>query len=305
MARIDRHPGVKDYILELSLSEIAARGGIADLFEQGHLVLVRDYRLPLDFSPIASMEKELDRVLEPEIRRRVKKLTTSAFLEGEPPVQRSLFDRSGPALRFKDPLRQSIFDVLCRGDQSLFEAVSKTLHSAQDEIVKIFGTCFPGYNPFRFIPSIRLMQTFFENLHWDNHSIDDDFHQARIFANVDSRPRIWHISHHSDDFMRQIYEEHDLSRFVGKDPNELLEFIHADLLGGTLQTWMENLPKHKVAFDPGEVWVAESRLISHQIYYGEAALVFMWFMRADDMASPENRFNKRIEAVHSAMAARG
>ncbi|MBC2669058.1 hypothetical protein ACFOON_08805 [Novosphingobium piscinae] len=302
MARIDRHPDVKDYVLELSLVEIAARGGLADLFEQGHLVLIRDYRLPVDFGAFAAMEKDLDLVLEPEIRRRVKKLTTDAFLDGEPPVRRSRFDRDGPALRFKDPLRQAIFDVLCRGDAQLFEAVKTALRRAQDEIVRIFGICFPTYRPFRFIPSIRLTQTFFENLHWDNHSIDDDFHQARIFANLDTRPRIWHISHHSDDYIRQIYEEQGLARFAGKDPNALLEFIHADLLGGTRRTWMEALPKHKVAFDPGEVWVGESRLISHQIYYGEAAMVFMWFMRTSDMACPESRFNARFAAVHDAMA---
>lgn len=301
MARIDRHPGVKDYILELSLAEIHARGGIADLFEQGHLVLARDYRLPVDFGPVGAMEKNLDLIVDPEIRRRVKKLTTTAFLDGEPPARRSRFDRSGPALRFKDPLRQAIFDVLCRGDAALFEAVARCLRRAQDEILRIFQVCFPGYQPFRFIPSIRLTQTFFENLHWDNHSIDDDFHQARIFANLDSRPRIWHISHHSDDFIRQIYEEHNLARFAGKDPNELLEFIHKELLGGTQQTWMESLPKHKVAFDPGEVWVGESRLISHQIYYGEAAMVFMWFMQTGDMASPDHRFNQRIDAVHREM----
>lgn len=305
MARIDRHPGVKDYILELSLAEIGARGGISDLFEQGHLILIRDYRLPIDFASIAALEKDLDLIPEPEIRRRVKKLTTTAFLEGEPPARRLRFDRAGPALRFKDPLRQAVFDVLCRGDVALFEAARASLKRAQDEVLRIFGICFPGYQPFRFIPSIRLTQTFFENLHWDNHSIDDDFHQARIFANLDDRPRIWHISHHSDDFIRQIYQDHGLARFAGRDPNEMLEFIHADLLGGTRQTWMENLPKHKVAFDPGEVWAGESRLISHQIYYGEAAMVFMWFMRMADMASPENRFNKRIEAVHQEMAAQG
>jgi hypothetical protein len=303
MAQIDRNPAVKDYILELSLAEIAARGGIADLFEQGHLVLVRDYRLPVDFAAIGALEKKLELIAEPEIRRRVKKLTTDAFISGEPPVRRSRFDGNGPAYRFKDPVRQSIFDVLCRGDAALFDAVATSLHRVQAEVLRIFGICFPRYQPFRFIPSVRLTRTFFENLHWDNHSIDDDFHQARIFANLDIRPRIWHISHHSDDFIRLIYEEQGLARFAGKDPNELLEFIHAELLGGTRQTWMENLPKHKLAFDPGEVWVGESRLISHQIYYGEAALVFMWFMRMNDMAGPDNRFNQRVAAVHKEFAA--
>jgi hypothetical protein len=67
---------------------------------------------------------------------------------------------------------------------------------------------------------------------------------------------------------------------------------------------MEHLPKHKIAFEPGEVWSGESRLISHQIFYGEAAMVFMWFMEVSNMVNPQNRFNERVAAVHSAMAMR-
>ncbi len=60
---------------------------------------------------------------------------------------------------------------------------------------------------------------------------------------------------------------------------------------------MDNQPRHRVAFDPGEVWLGESRLISHQIYYGEAAMVYMWFVRPSRRwRIPANRFNARVEA---------
>lgn len=304
MARIDRHPQVKDYIIEMDLTEIHARAGIADLFEEGNLILISGYRLPIDYEAFEGLDRRIDAIKESDMRRKVKKLTTTVFLGGEPPQKRSLFDRAGSARIFDDPVRQAVFDVLCKGDPDIFARVRQALQIAQDEMVGIFGICFPGYKPFRFIPSIRLTQTLFENLHWDNHSIEADFHQARLFCNLDHRPRIWHISHHSDDYLRQIYEEFDLRRFAGKDPNLLLEYIHADVLGGTTETWMEHLPKHKVAFEPGEVWSGESRLISHQIFYGEAAAVFMWFMQVSDMVNPQNRFNERVEAVHGEMARR-
>lgn len=302
MARIEKHPEVDDYFLEMDLAEIDGRGGIADLFEQGHLVILREYRLPVDHGAFGLLEKRMDLVTDPAVRRRVKKLTTAAFLDGTPPVRRARFDREGPQLRFADPLRQAVFDVMCRGERDIFDAVSRALRTAHDELGAIFARCFPSYLPFRFIPSIRLTETFFENLHWDNHAIDDDFHQARIFTNLDERPRIWHTSHRSDVFIRQIYAEHGLDRFAGKDPNELLEYIHAEVLGGTGKTWMENLPKHKIAFDPGEVWLGESRILSHQIYYGQAAMVFMWFVRAANMHDPSHRFNERIAAVHHDLA---
>jgi len=67
---------------------------------------------------------------------------------------------------------------------------------------------------------------------------------------------------------------------------------------------MENLPKHKIAFDPGEVWLGESRIISHQIFYGESAMVYMWFVRSASMVNGDNRFNLRVEELHRAAAAR-
>jgi len=295
MAIIDRHPDIEDYFVELTLEEIASRGGLADIFEEGRVILLKDYRLPVDHKAIEAISKSLDDIADPQVRRRVKKLTTPMFFD-EP---------SGTAnghLTFDDDARQAIYDVLCRRDRDVFETAAAALRSAHDELLRIFDICFPHYEPFRLIPSARLTRTLFENLHWDNHSIDDDFHQARIFANLDTRARIWNVGQPYPHWVREHYHEHDLGRFAGKDPNLMLDYISGHVLGGTRNTWMDKEPRHKVALEPGEVWLCESRLISHQIVYGESALVYMWFLRAASMANPENRFNRRVEAIHQEMA---
>jgi hypothetical protein len=297
MALIERHPDVPDYILEFSLSEIAARGGVADLFEQGQLILIKDYRLDFDFGALAALSKSTETVADPDLRRKLKKLTAPYFFDGKPPHEQ------GGKLIFPDPVRQAIYDTLCGGDRETFERAARALRYSHDEALRIFDICFPHYEPFRFIPSVRLTRTLFENLHWDNHSIDDDFHQARIFANLDSRPRIWSISHRFTDWVRAHYRELDLGRFAGKDPNQMLDYIGGSVLGGTTKTWMDSEPRHRVAFDPGEVWLGESRLISHQIYYGEAAQVYMWFVAFSSMANPAYRFNAQVEAIHREMQA--
>ena len=297
MALIERHPDVADYIVEMSLREIASRGGVADLFEEGQLVLIKDYRLDFDFEALAALSKSTESIGDPELRRKLKKLTAPQFFEGKAPKEKD------GKLIFPDRVRQAIYDTLCRGDGELFSRAAGALRHSHEEALRIFEICFPGYEPFRFIPSLRLTRTMFENLHWDNHSIDDDFHQARIFANLDTRPRIWSISHRFTDWVRQHYREHDLSRFAGKDPNLMLDHIAGAILGGTKKTWMDNEPRHRVAFEPGEVWLGESRLISHQIYYGEAAMVYMWFVHVCSMANPANRFNNQVEALHQEMRA--
>ena len=298
MALIDRHPAVRDCFLTISIPEIRDRGGIADLFEEGRLIVLKDYRLDVDFNAIAKLSKSTDRIEDDDLRRKLKKLTAPVFFDGERPKSRR------GTLMFSDPVRQAVFDVLCDGSRDTFQAAAGALRHAHDELLRLFELCFPNYDPFRLVPSVRLTRTFFENLHWDNHSIDDDFHQARIFANIDSRPRIWSISHKFTDFVRDNYDEHDLGRFAGKDPNMMIDFVTGKILGGTRKTWMDSLPRHRVAFDPGEVWLGESRLLSHQIYYGEAAMVYMWFVKASSMANPANRFNERVEAIHREMQAR-
>ena len=297
MARIELHPDVPDYTLQLSLPEIAARGGVADLFEEGRLLLIKDYRLDFDFAALAALSKFTDPIGDKALRRKLKKLTAPAFFEGKPPREKD------GKLIFEDPVRQAIYEVLCRGERDTFYRAAKALQDAHEDVLRIFDICFPHYEAFRFIPSARLTQTLFENLHWDNHSIDDDFHQARIFVNLDSRPRIWSISHRFTDWVREHYREHDLGRFAGKDPNLLVDYITGSVFGGTRQSWMDSEPRHRVAFDPGEVWLGESRILSHQIYYGEAALVYMWFVATSSMANPQNRFNARVEEVHRQMQA--
>lgn len=298
MAVIERHPDVPDYILEMSLPEIRARGGVADLFEQGHLILIKDYRLDFDFDALAALSKSTESIGDENMRRKLKKLTAPYFFKGKTPKK-----QADGSLVFPDAIRQAIYETLCRRDRETFERAARALRYSHDEGLKVFETCFPNYDPFRFIPSVRLTRTLFENLHWDNHSIDDDFHQARVFANLDSRPRIWSVSHRFIDWARANYQERGLGRFAGKDPNEMLDYIGDKVLGGTTKTWKDSEPRHRVAFDPGEVWLGESRLISHQIYYGEAAMVYMWFVNVASMANPENRFNARIEALHREMEA--
>lgn len=299
MAVVERHPEIEDYITEISIHEISARGGIADIFEEGRLIVLSDYRLDFDFEALAALSKSIDAVKDARMRRRLKKLVATSFFEGESPKNR------WGRLTFADPLRQQIYETLCGGERRVFERVSRAIESAHRELIRIYQTCFPDYETLRLIPSLRLTRTLFENLHWDNHSIDDDFHQARIFANLDSRPRVWNTGHRLPDWMVKFYDEHDLGRFAGKDPNRMIDYVTTQVLGGTRATWMDSEPRHRIAFDPGEVWLGESRLISHQIVYGESAAVYMWFVPVASMTNPENRFNARIEAIHQMRTAAG
>ena len=297
MAIVELHPQVEDYIVHLTLSEIRSRGGVADLVENGRLVIISDVRLEVDLATIERLAKSTAIVGDDQLRRQLKKLEATSFFEGAP--ARSRWRRS----RFDDPVRQALHDTICHGDPKLFDRAANTFQQAHAQALDIYAACFSSYRSYRLVPSIRLTQTLFEHLHWDEHRIEGDFHTARVFANLDTRPRIWHLSHRFPEIVRMLYREHDLGRFAGRDPNELLSYINGEVLGGLTEKWKDKLPRHRIAFEPGEIWVGESRLLSHQIYYGEAALVYMWFVEAGSMANPDKRFNRQIEELHEEMRA--
>jgi hypothetical protein len=284
MATIVRHPDVEDYFVELTLDEIRRRPhGIIPEYEANRLIILKDFRLPADLEPLARMSTDLGRIEDPNVRRKIKKLKSTSVFEAPD----------------GDPVRQAIRDVLCRGDQGMFDAVSRSLKQAHEAALEIYDICFPDYGaPSRLIPSVRLTQTLFENLHWDNHQIDDDFQQVRIFSNLDQRPRIWNLSHNFVSYARGLYASHELARFRGKDPNLLNDYICGDVLGGTAKACTDTLARHVVAFEPGEVWFGESRMLAHQIYYGERAMVYMFFVDPAKMLSPSRRFNAQVEAMH-------
>ena len=72
MALIERHPDVEDYFREMSLPEMAARGGVADLVEDGEMVIIKDFRLDFDFGILERLSKSIDGVEDPAIRRHLR-----------------------------------------------------------------------------------------------------------------------------------------------------------------------------------------------------------------------------------------
>lgn len=303
MATIVRHPSVADYIVEMSLDEIAERPhGVTDLFEDGRLIIIKDYRLAFDHEALESLNSRIDGVEDERILRKLKKLEATVFFEGRAPE--TIYDTNGDpkSLRFDNPVRQALFETLCHGDPAIFNRASSALKSAHDELNRIFKACFPDYIPKKLVPSIRLTETLFENLHWDNHSMIEDFHQARIFCNLDSRKRIWNLGDHCLDYLEANYDQHGLAQFAERDPTEMLRYISKQILGGTTDIYKDARPRHNVAFDPGEVWICESRMIAHQIWYGQRATVYMWYVDINSMHDQGRRFNARIEDLHARMA---
>jgi hypothetical protein len=57
----------------------------------------------------------------------------------------------------------------------------------------------------------------------------------------------------------------------------------------------EGCPKHIVFFDPGEVWVVDSRKVSHQIFFGRKALSTEHAIEPSSMANPSAHYFEVVD----------
>ena len=137
MAAIIRHPDVDDYTMEITLHEMAVRrNGVADLFEQDMLIILKDLRMVLDFEALAMLDQRTDVISDPKTVKKLKKASSAMFFEGEPPVR--VLDKAGtPCYAFSERKRQAMFDSLCQGDIEIFHAASSALEKIHHKLHSI------------------------------------------------------------------------------------------------------------------------------------------------------------------------
>ena len=75
-----------------------------------------------------------------------------------------------------------------------------------------------------------------------------------------------------------------------------------NVLGGMGNRCLDGWERHSIAFEQGDIWLADSRLISHQIYQGNRAAIYMFHIKPESMHDPEMRFNRRIARLHQQLS---
>lgn len=286
MTQIIRDPLVADNIHEVDLAEPGGADLARTLYEEGGLVLLRGCRLVLDYPFLNSLDFDFD---APEaIRRKVKKYADKKIIALSP--------------ESTDPMDSLVFANVFAGDAGRLAYFQDQVASGNRQVEAIYRRVFPRYTDFRQVLTWRFTDTNFENLHWDNFHIDQEFHQVRVFANIDRTKRIWRTSHRLDVYADQIYDTARLASLADKAGDDLVIHINKNVLGGMTSPCMDRLPKHHIAFEQGDIWLAETRLVSHQIYHGRKAVAAMFFVDPTTMDRPELVFDERIRRLHQSHA---
>jgi hypothetical protein len=287
MALIVRNPDLADSISEVDIGSAEGLGQARQCYENGDIVLLKSARIDLDYAFLNSVDFDVDGPAE--IVRKIKKFSGDDILEIQP--------RSG------GEVSAFVFAKIFRGDEGLLRQFQAQVKSGNEQIYALYRRIFPGYREFKKLYTWRFTATLFENLHWDNFHSEDDFHQVRVFVNVDAMPRIWRISHKIDDYMQRHYAQNRLGKWARETPDRFNFQVNNKILGGMQRPLMDGLPLHHLAFEQGEIWLAETRIASHQIYCGRRAIASMFYVEPGSMDQPDKRFNARVQRQHAQAAA--
>lgn len=285
MAKIVRDPLLADYIVERDADTEADCAEVRRLYEEGCLVLVRGMKFDLDYPFLNSLDFDVEGTVE--IMQRVKKYGGHKIL--------------GLSPKSTGPLDQFVFQNIFGSDVGKLHYFQEQVRSGNAQSDALYARLFPNYVSTRAMYTWRFTETMYEDLHWDVFGIEEPFHQVRIFTNLAVSPRLWRISHRSDEFAERIYREASLEKFAGSKGDDLLRTLNRSALRGKTPC-MDRQPKHHLAFAQGDVWVCETRIVAHQIYHGERAFAAMYFSEAATMDRPELAFEARLNRVHEKFA---
>jgi hypothetical protein len=278
MARIFRHPDVEDYfhVLDAGQEAAALARAAAELYEAGQIFILKGQAIDFDKEFLASLEFD---------EQTTKKFKSIHFLK----QFKQLGFLSSGAGAYEEMLRDTF-----RGDKKRMNYFAEQVRGINGQVDAVVSRLFPSYRIER--PSItwRLNETINENLHVDVYNEDIPGHHLRLFVNLDVVPRIWHTSHTLEYLLKNHLHLLDREFLRNGTPGRICHDLNFAVFKGFKEAGREGQPKHIVFFDPGEVWVVDSRKVSHQIFFGRKALSTEHAVAEDSMMDSSSHYYELV-----------
>ena len=270
MAEFVIHPDVENYIVEVEWPDIrdgddSLRRQLVSWFEDGKLILLKNHGLDIDYELLNSFELPHSENL--------RKL----------PYNRLLY----PKL-WKADQRRAIFGSFGMNAPKYFR-VRNEIKRVNASLQKRTRDVFRDYRFLREQYSWRLLNTpeTTHTLHIDFHS-GGDMHYARFFLNIDSEPRVWEVSHRLDEVVRRFHDELDW-----RELNKLSADQFYTMVGNHLRK-RGGAPCHQASFQQGDLWLCDTRTISHGVLSGHRMVATHFWVDPQSMDEPSKRVESRV-----------
>lgn len=274
MAQIFKHPALEDYFHEVDfgaddrdLAKLAT-----DLYEKGQMFVLR--------GAVVEFDREF--------------FSQLAFV-GDPGFKKMKSLSFGHRLSHDAAATQQLSLKYFGGDSGRLRYFTEQIALVNKQVAGFIDRLFPSYQVIR--PSItwRLSETINENLHIDVYNEDLPDHHVRLFVNLDIVPRIWHTSFTLDGLLKQHLGLLDEKFIRTATPGRICHALNFAVFKGFEEAGREGCPKHIAFFDPGEVWVVDSRKVSHQIFFGRKALSTEYAIKPESMTTPTQHYFSIVE----------
>ncbi len=275
MARIFKHEAVEDYFEELNYNQPGeVLGRLAtELYEASRAVCLSQIKIDCDFDFLSSLHFD-------ECSRENKKFKSLAFAR----------KYAADPHAYSELLLQTF-----SGERRDLRYFADQVASVNEQVISITDALFPNYEVRK--PSItwRLTDTINENLHIDVYKEDFPDHHVRLFANLDTVPRIWHTSHTLENLLDRYLHLVDRTILEQGSPGRVCHALNFAVFGGMELAGREGLEKHIAFFEPGEVWFVDSRKVSHQIFFGRKALSTEHAVANASMSDPTKHYFELVD----------
>jgi hypothetical protein len=282
MTQIFINPEIEDYFVEHDFREARTdnqvRQSVVEDFSNEKIILLRNLKLDADFAFLRGVTFYQ--------KWKWKKLALSSF-EAVPAEQR------------KDiPQIVDFVQEIFTGDWGRFTYFLEQATLINSQIRAAVHNIFANYQFSQRHIIWRFTETRVENLHFDIDRNCDNFELIRLYFNLDDIPRIWYTSATFTTTARQWYDKLDLSRFRSQPYDKLLKELTTRVFGDWHMRGKDKVPRHLVLFEPGDVWLSDGRLVSHQVIYGRRVVSTLFIANLDGVPEPKNTFAQKVADLH-------
>ena len=283
MTQIFINPEIEDYFVEYDFrgarnDDNQVRQSIVEDFSNEKIILLRNLRLDADLPFLRSVTFYQ--------KWKWKKLALSSF-EAVPAEQRK-----------DNPQIVEFVQEIFTGDWGRFSYFLEQATLINSQIRTAVHNIFANYQFSQRHIIWRFTETRVENLHFDIDRNCDNFELVRLYFNLDDIPRIWYTAETFTTTAREWYDKLNLSRFRGEPYDKLLKELTTKVFGDWHMRGKDKVPRHLVLFEPGDVWLSDGRLVSHQVIYGRRVVSTLFVADLSDVPDPNKTFAQKIATLH-------
>jgi FkbM family methyltransferase len=273
MVQLCRHPDLEDYFVELDPSDPDAAARVVELYEAGKVVVLRDCRLDCDHEFLSRL------AFPPEPG--LKKFKSQRFLR-DPQAKRA-------------GVENALLERVFAGSRRELERFRGQVAAVNAQLLALCRRFFPDYEILGDSITWRMSPTLNENLHVDVYKEDLPDHHLRLFVNLDAAHRIWHTSFTLEQLLRDRLGMLAPEFLRDAPPGRLGHDLNFAVFGGMDAAGQDGQPRHFAAFAPGEIWLVDSRQVSHQVVYGQRAVSTDFAIAARSMRDPARHYHALID----------